>query len=128
VIIFAIILFTWFLYWYFLGWTKIVIYSENEVFSNRKTHGMAWFIIDNNRAQEIVSDMYEIKIPENDYGKNYLLISDGRQVSSVIYKRISKYQWCYDVPLGIARFKDGHSPNNVYIYKINKIMLKQDDD
>ena len=92
------------------------------------SYGLSWLIISNEKQAERIASKKQIKLPNNNFSINYLLISDGRKIKSLTYKKISKYQWEYDVPMGIAEFDETLNSHSIYVYKIPKIVLKQDGD
>lgn len=107
---------------------KVKIYEEYEVYSERETWGLAWNIISDENTRQVLMEKFGIEIPRIDFNKNYLLMSDGRRIKEITYKISSKYKWQYNVPKGIATFEGKHHPHTVFIYKINKVLVKQEGD
>jgi len=107
---------------------KVKIYEEYQVYSERKTWGLAWNIIPDENTRQVLMEEFRIKIPKIDFNKNYLLMSDGRRIKKITYKIGSKYKWQYDVSKGIATFEGKHYLHTVFIYKINKVLVKQEGD
>ena len=87
----------------------------------------AWKIV-YDKNKDAISESWNIEIPIIDFSKNYLLLSSGRRIEKLVYKRISQYKWSYNVPKGVAVYKDGFYPNSVFVYVIDKVPLKQDAD
>jgi len=105
---------------------KIDLTPIAEIYTPGAT-GRRWKIIFG-RNREAINESWGIEIPEIDFDKNYLLLSDGRKMQELTYTRISQHQWCYDVPKGIAAFGDEYYHNTVFVYKMEKILLKQEGD
>jgi len=105
---------------------EIKIYEEYRVKSKKETGGISWIIIDSEESRKIFLEKYNIDIPKVDFNKFYLLWSRGRRIKKITYTIISKYQWRFGVPKGIARFEEIYYPHTAFFYRINKILLKQD--
>jgi len=97
--------------------------DEKEIYSERATQGKFWHIISSDEARTGFMEMYGIELPDNDFNKNYLLISDGRKILGLGYRAISQYLWHYDFPKGIARFGKKHFPHTVFVYKTSRIYI-----
>ena len=107
---------------------NIDLWDEICIEKTTPSYGLSWLIISNEKQAERIASKKQIKLPNNNFSINYLLISDGRKIKSLTYKKISKYQWEYDVPMGIAGFDETLNSHSIYVYKIPKIVLKQDGD
>ena len=107
---------------------NIDLWDEICIEKTTPSYGLSWLIISNEKQAERIASNEQIKLPNNNFSINYLLISDGRKIKSLTYKKISKYQWEYDVPMGIAEFDETLNSHSIYVYKIPKIVLKQDGD
>jgi hypothetical protein len=97
--------------------------DEKEVHSERITQGKFWMIIQSEEARTLVMKDYGIQLPENDFNKNYLLISDGRKIKKIKYRLISKYLWQYEFPKGVATFGKEYYPHSIFVYKTNRIYI-----
>ena len=74
-------------------------------------------------------DHYGVEIPYVDFSKNNLVISMGRQIKKLSYKRFSKYQLPYSWHpyVGDALFGKEFTPKHIYFYKIDKVEVMYDD-
>lgn len=124
-IIILLLIFT--IAFFLLNENSVKFYEEIEISTTRNCQGNFWHIITANNKNSF-EQKYNLKFPENDYSKNYLLLTDGRKVKSLKYKYISKLLWDYDVPKGIEEFDNILYPNTMFVYKIDPILLKQADD
>lgn len=69
-----------------------------------------------------------LKLPNVDFSKNYMVISGGRLVSEITYTRISKFLWPYkDTYQGNAIFENPLQPNTIFYYKTKRIPCHDDD-
>ena len=105
---------------------EIKIFEEYRIHNKEETGGIHWFIISSEESRTLQIEKYNLKIPEVDFNKYYLLWSSGRRIKKITYTIISKYQWRYRVPKGIATFEEKYYPHTEFFYKINKVLLKQD--
>lgn len=106
----------------------IQLYEELTITKETECHGLFWHIIFSQDNADRNNIEYRIELPENDYSKNFLLISDGRKILSLKYTLISKYHSKYKVPTGYATFDEVLNPHEMYVYRIPKIFVKQDGD
>ena len=104
---------------------KLEMLDEVEVYSERATHGKFWKILRSEEVRTHWNNKLRIKMPSNDFNKYYLLISDGRRITSIQYQVISKYFWNRKVPVGTAVFDEKHYPHSVFVYRIKKIYILQ---
>lgn len=111
--------------YYFVAPRKLELIDEVEVYSERATHGKFWKIIRSEEVRTHWNNKLRIIMPRNDFNKYYLLISDGRRITSIQYQVISKYFWNRKVPVGTAVFDKKHYPHSVFVYKIKKIYILQ---
>jgi len=113
---------------YFFVNHKLKFYDVYYLETTRDCYGQFWMTITNEKLAEKVSSKYDICIPENDYTKYNLIISDGREITSIKYNLGSKFFWQYDVPKGIEEFSSIFHEHTMICYKTDKILLKQDGD
>ena len=113
---------------YFFPKRYLKMYDVSTIYSERECMGLFWRIITDENTKEIIEEKHEINIPDNDYDKYYLLISDGREIQSIQYTNISRYLWQYDVPKGIEVFTGDVHKHEMFCYRIEKKLLKQDGD
>lgn len=104
----------------------IKMYEEYQIYDGRELEGVGWKIIHSEKSRQILLKKFNLKIPEVDFNKYYLLWSSGRRMKKITYRMISKYKWRYGVPKGIASFGEEYYPHTAFFYKINKVHLKQD--
>lgn len=106
----------------------VKIIDETEIYSERELSGLAWLVITSEEQAKAIEKKHGIIFPSNDYSENYLLECQGRKMKSLRYNKVSKYEWEYDVPVGIEEFIGEINPHAVYVYRINKVKIKQDGD
>ncbi|WP_202710325.1 hypothetical protein [Sporosalibacterium faouarense] len=72
---------------------------------------------------------YKITFPDNDFNKNYLIITGGREMKKLTYKRLSKFYLPYkeNFYVGKAVLKGEIYPHTIFVYKIDKLLIKYDD-
>jgi len=128
IILFAIVLFILWKYVYLEITHYLKLYQEYEVYSVKKTSGTLWLIIHSDEMRNKIIKEYQIEIPEIDFSKNYLLMSDGRKIQEIKYKLKSRYQWHYKFPMGIEKYDDKYYPNKVFFYRINRIYIHRKSD
>ncbi|MBQ8680809.1 MAG: hypothetical protein IJ530_13825 [Treponema sp.] len=107
---------------------NVKIYEEYEVYSERELLGLAWLIISSQEQATAVENKQGVVFPSVDFSKYYLLESQGRRINSLKYKKISRFSWDYNIPVGIAEFTGKISPHTIYVYKIDKHKIKQNGD
>lgn len=127
-LILIVIFFVFFIYRALFCEKNVHIWDEKQIEKGLQSYGLSWLIISSEKQAKRIEEVDNIVLPKNDYTKNYLLISDGRKIISLKYKKISKYQWQYDVPMGVEVFDDNLTNYCMYVYKIPKIVLKQNGD
>ena len=104
---------------------SIRLLDEQEVPTERTTHGLFWDIIQDEDLRIRWGNEYKVKLPENDFSKYNLLVSDGRRLPKLRYRLISKYQWRYHFLMGEEVFDNRHYPHSMFVYRIKKIYLHQ---
>jgi len=104
---------------------SIRLLDEQEVPTERTTHGLFWDIIQDEDLRIRWGNEYKVKLPENDFSKYNLLVSDGRRLQKLRYRLISKYQWRYHFLMGEEVFDNRHYPHSMFVYRIKKIYLHQ---
>ena len=104
---------------------NVKLLDEQEIHTGRTTHGMFWDIIQDDDLRIRYGIRYNIKLPENDFSKYNLLVSDGRRLLKLRYKLISKYQWRYHFLMGEEVFDNRQYPHSMFVYRIKKIYLHQ---
>ncbi len=114
--------------YYFLAPRGVKLLDEQEVPTGRTTLGMFWIVISNEEAGIRFSNRYKFNLPENDFSKYNLLVSDGRRILKLDYRLISKYLWRYHFPRGKEVFDNRHYPHSMFVYRIRKIYIKQEGD
>lgn len=107
---------------------KVKLYEEYEVYSEREVLGLAWLIISSPEQAAALENKQGVVFPSVDFSKYYLLESQGRKIKSLEYKKVSQFSWDYDIPVGIAEFTGETKPHTIYVYKIDKHIIKQDGD
>jgi hypothetical protein len=107
---------------------KIKIFEEYQVYTKRETVGIFWKIIENDDIRYHLAKKLEIDIPKIDFNKYYLLVSDGRRIKEIHYTIGSKYKWCFNDPKGVEVFDKTLHPHTAFIYKIERVYVKQDAD
>ncbi len=113
-------------YLYFFHPQQVHLFQEYEIYSKRDTGGKSWHIIRNEESRKHYMNIFGINIPDANFDDHYLLLSDGRKIMKIVYLRYTKYTWGYHVPKGDALFATEHNDHTVYVYKIDKVMLKQE--
>jgi hypothetical protein len=100
--------------------------DEQEIYTSRVTGGFFWQIIESEKGRQRFMEKYPITLPANDFGKYYLLVSDGRKIRDLTYRYISKSWTAHHELIGQAKFDPRHYPHAMFIYRINKIFLLRD--
>ena len=104
---------------------SVKLLDEQELPTERTTFGLFWGIIQDEDFRIRFSTRYKVKLPENDFSKYNLLVSDGRRILKLTYKLISRYQWRYRFLMGEGVFDNRHYPHSMFVYRIKKIYLHQ---
>jgi len=104
---------------------SVKLLDEQELPTERTTFGLFWGIIQDEDFRIRFSTRYKVKLPENDFSKYNLLVSDGRRILKLTYKLISRYQWRYRFLMGEEVFDNRHYPHSMFVYRIKKIYLHQ---
>jgi hypothetical protein len=107
---------------------KVKLYEEYEVYSEREVLGLAWLIISSPEQATALENKQGVVFPSVDFSKYYLLESQGRKINSLKYKKISRFSWDYNIPIGIAEFTGETNPHTIYVYKIGRHKIKQNGD
>jgi hypothetical protein len=125
VVIIAIGLTSMYCYWFIP--VKVDLKEVARLNTSEELPGTWWFSVfsENDRVEED----YNVKLPKNDYTKNYLVISGGREMKQLSFKRISKFESQYkEHPyFGDAILKKQLHPHTIFVYRIDKIRVKYDD-
>jgi hypothetical protein len=100
--------------------------DEREIYTSRATKGLFWRIIESEKDRQRFMEEYPVDLPDNDFTKYYLLVSDGRKVRNLTYRLISKSWTEYHELVGEADFDPRHYPHAMFVYKIKRIFLLQD--
>ena len=120
---------TYFISGFYLFEKKELIIYDGEIVESpcRKTWGKFWKILSSEKVKELYEEDLSINIPDNDFNKYFILISDGREIESIKYQRISGYTHWKGL-IGIETFGKTHYPNNVFIYRVERVLLSQEGD
>jgi len=116
------------LYCYLALERKLHSSGEQEAFTERTTHGMFWHIVTSEEGRTRFMKKYSVILPQNDFSRNYLLVSDGRKIRELKYRLISRYQWEFPYPMGVETFEKTHYPHTMFVYRIRKIYIAQSSD
>jgi len=104
---------------------NVKLLDEREVPTERTTLGLFWKVIENEDFSVRFGKEYNVILPENDFRRHNLLVSDGRRILRLRYRLISKYQWRYRFLMGEEVFDNRHYPHSMFVYRIKKIYLHQ---
>ncbi len=104
---------------------NLKLLDEREMPTGRATYGLSWKVIENEEFRIRFGKDYDVKLPENDFSKYNLLVSDGRRILKMRYRLISRYQWRYRFLMGEEVFDSRHYPHSMFVYRIKKIYLHQ---
>lgn len=115
-----------FLIFYYSSERSLQLYDKNMLKTDRECCGRFWITITNLEQAKKAESKYGISIPDNDYNKNFIIISDGRIINSIKYNLYSRFLWQYDVPKGKEEFTDEFYENYMICYKTERKLLKQD--
>lgn len=107
---------------------NVTLYEELEEYSERELQGHAWLVISSPEQALAIEEKHNVNFPVIDYDHKYLLECQGRRIKSLKYKKISKWLWSYDVPMGIEEFEEPLYPHTIFIYIIDKHKIKQKGD
>jgi hypothetical protein len=107
---------------------SVKLLDEQEVPTERTTLGLFWLVIEDEGFMVRFGEEYKVRLPENDFNKHNLLVSDGRRILKLKYRLISKYQWHYRFLRGEEEFDHVHYPHSMFVYKIKKIYLHRAND
>jgi hypothetical protein len=113
------------LYFVLFARRSVKLSDEQEVYTDRITKGRAWFVIEDEDYRIRFSQEFKVRLPENDFGKHNLLVSDGRRILKLRYRPISKYQWHYHFFMGEEKFEDRLYPHSMFVYRIKRIYLQR---
>ncbi len=118
-------IFSFWLCWYLYMPNVLEMEYMGYLTVEEEQRGTAWSMV--KEADHGVITDYGIDITDFDFNENFLVISTGRPLKSIVYRRISKFLWPYSVYKGIATFKDQLNDNQIYLYRTEKISCHYDD-
>lgn len=113
------------LYFVFFARRSVKLSDEQEVYTDRMTKGRAWYVIKDEYYRIRFGQEFKVKLPENDFAKHYLLVSDGRRILKLRYRPISRYQWQLRSLMGEEKFENRLYPHSMFVYRIKKIYLER---
>ncbi len=118
-------IFSFWLCWYLYMPNVLQMEYMRYIPVEEEQKGTAWSMA-KDADHRVITD-YGIDITDFDFNENFLVISTGRPLKSIVYRRISKFLWPYSVYKGIATFKDQLNDNQIYLYRTEKISCHYDD-
>lgn len=90
--------------------------------TEKELPGTWWTMLSDDKHPYIKE--YALKLPDVDYSTNNLIISAGREIKQMTYTKASKSKTQYkDSYIGIATFKRQLHPHTMFVYRIDKIKL-----
>jgi len=115
------IIFTPIAYW--LLPLNVKLTKVQEINIKEKQRGTLWYAIQT--KDQCLNDEFTSEINEVDFKKYTLIISVGRELKSLKYRRITKHlQHVEDnAYIGRETFRKTYTPYTIYVYKVRKIEL-----
>lgn len=102
----------------------INIEKVGEVYSEKSLTGGYWFLVHNKDDYKFIEN--NITIPDIDYKSNNLIISNGREIVKIEYKRKNTFPYKKSHFVNVTFGKELHS-HTWFIYKIHKIDIYYDE-
>ncbi|WCN36800.1 hypothetical protein [Aneurinibacillus uraniidurans] len=109
-------------YTYYYTPIEINLHEILRLQSNETYEGY-WIKVDENNIS--VLNKYSISCPQTDFPKENLILSFGREMKSLSYKRGEKL--VYNDFKGFVVYKKKLTPHTIYLYKITKIDVNMDE-
>lgn len=111
---------------YWINPVNLQFEDIKKVKINKQIDSKWWVIIKSEASLKSMEEKYDVKLPENDFLKNYIVISSGTEIKKLTYRRIStftllNYKEAHYV--GNVVFKKEIYPYTLFIYKVPKINL-----
>jgi hypothetical protein len=78
---------------------------------------------------QIYLNNYNVILPDINYDENNLIISVGREIVSLKYRRFSRFQMPYSSKpyVGVVVFSKEMNPQTIYFYEIKRVKVIYDD-
>lgn len=115
------------LYYYWFVPVEVELEEVSKLYTEDELPGTWWStVVGQNHS---VERKYSIKLPENDYTKHYLIISGGREIKQLTYKRISRLESQYRERsyFGEAILKKALYPHTIFVYRISNVYVRYND-
>lgn len=112
--------------WYYFFPQRVELVPVAQLHTDEELPGTWWSVVTS--YDHSISRDYNIKLPKIDFNKNYLLAAGGREIESLSYQRYTKW-FCFsrDGYKGKAVFKKELHPHTIYVYKMKRIRLYNED-
>ncbi len=101
----------------------------SEVQTDEELPGTWWGFVFNAEGNSLV-EHYNLVLPATDYNENILIVSGGRKLDSLWYRKYSKLltKSHHNNPyLGSVKLNKSLHSHTIYIYKIKKINILDDE-
>jgi len=113
------------LFYFLFAKHSVKLMEEQEVFTSRTTRGLFWQVIWSEEDRIWFCDRYEVELPNIDFTKHNILVSDGRRIVKLSYRIISKTRTYHHSLIGEEVFNSQHYPHSMFVYRVKKIGIRQ---